>query len=503
MGNAMADKSIIIIGAGIGGLATGCYAQMNGYRTQIFEMHTQPGGVCTSWKRKGYTFDGCVHHLAGCTPGSKIYRMWEELGAMPRPIHYPEDLLCVEGTDGRRFTVYTDLDRLEQHMRGLAPADGPAIEEFIQAARRFTRFNMMEMLLARPWEMARMLPHLGLLGKWGKITLEQYAARFRDPFLRRAFPMIQYDFPDIPALIALMFISGCHNRYLGWPAGGALEFAQSIARRYRELGGELYTKARVARVLVEHGSQGDRAVGIRLEDGAEHRADVVISNADGHTTIFDMLDSQYTTDRVRAYYTTHAPERQVMSLHVGLGVARDLTREPHALVLWLPEPVNVAGETHDRLDLELFAFAPEMAPAGKTVLKAYFPTTYAYWKDLRAQGAAYAAEKQRVAETVIEQLERRFPGLSQQVEVVDVATPVTTERFVGSYRGFQAWGIPNQGFVEAISGQGLSKTLPGLDRFYMVGQWAGGLGLPNVAAMGRKVIETICKRDGRRFVASF
>ena len=44
----MTDKSIIIIGAGIAGLSAGCYGQMNGYRTQIFEMHNLPGGLCTS-----------------------------------------------------------------------------------------------------------------------------------------------------------------------------------------------------------------------------------------------------------------------------------------------------------------------------------------------------------------------------------------------------------------------------------------------------------------------
>jgi len=48
----MEQKSIIIIGAGIAGLAAGCYGQMNGYRTQIFELHYNPGGLCTSWKRK-------------------------------------------------------------------------------------------------------------------------------------------------------------------------------------------------------------------------------------------------------------------------------------------------------------------------------------------------------------------------------------------------------------------------------------------------------------------
>ena len=44
----MAQRSIIIIGAGLAGLATGCYAQMNGYQTRIFEQHTRPGGVCTA-----------------------------------------------------------------------------------------------------------------------------------------------------------------------------------------------------------------------------------------------------------------------------------------------------------------------------------------------------------------------------------------------------------------------------------------------------------------------
>ena len=55
----MTDKSIMITGAGIAGLSAGCYAQMDGYRTQIFELHNIPGGLCTAWKRQGYVCDGC------------------------------------------------------------------------------------------------------------------------------------------------------------------------------------------------------------------------------------------------------------------------------------------------------------------------------------------------------------------------------------------------------------------------------------------------------------
>jgi len=41
----MTEKSLIIIGAGLAGLSTGCYAQMNGYQSHIFEHHTVPGEV--------------------------------------------------------------------------------------------------------------------------------------------------------------------------------------------------------------------------------------------------------------------------------------------------------------------------------------------------------------------------------------------------------------------------------------------------------------------------
>ena len=75
-------KTLLIIGSGIAGLSAGCYGQMNGYRTRIFEMHDKPGGLCTSWKHNGYTIDGCLHWLVGSAPGLEISRIWEELGAV-------------------------------------------------------------------------------------------------------------------------------------------------------------------------------------------------------------------------------------------------------------------------------------------------------------------------------------------------------------------------------------------------------------------------------------
>jgi phytoene dehydrogenase-like protein len=78
----MPRESIIVIGGGVAGLATGCYAQMNGYRTRIFEMGGQAGGVCASWQRGDYTIDSCIQWLVGTRPGSTFNHVWQELGAL-------------------------------------------------------------------------------------------------------------------------------------------------------------------------------------------------------------------------------------------------------------------------------------------------------------------------------------------------------------------------------------------------------------------------------------
>lgn len=492
----MADRSIIIIGAGIAGLSAGCYAQMNGYRSQLFEMHSIPGGLCTSWQRKGYTFDGCIHHLAGASPRSGLYPLWAELGAVQeRPMVYHDYLVQVEDPTGKAFTVYTDIDRLEAHLRALAPNDGAAIDEYVRALRRFAGLDLLALPVAGARDVIRLLPRAPALVKWMRTTLEQYAARFNDPFLRRAFPTIQYDFGEIPVLIHLNFVVGCQDRTLGWPLGGSRPFAEAIARRYTDLGGELHLRSPVHKILVRN----DRAVGVRLEDGSEHAADRVISAADGHATVYDMLDGRYTDGKIDAYYAT-PPDRQDMNMHVSFGVARDMSGEPHALTFFLEEPVTLLDKERDRISVEIFNFDPSMAPAGKTALKVLLDARYSHWNELRQDPARYSAAKQEVAEQVIDLLEQRFPGIKGQVEVTDVATPVTIERFTGNWHGAQAWMAEGGGVMDMIRGR--TKTLPGLENFYMAGQWAGGIGLSTAAIQGRKAIRTICKRDGRRFATS-
>ncbi len=496
------DKSIIIIGAGIAGLSAGCYGQMNGYKTRIFEMHTTPGGLCTAWKRRGYLIDGCIHWLTGSSPGNSFYRLWEEVGAVQgRTMVDPENFIRIEGKEGKVFIVYTDLHRLEQHMKELAPEDKDIIEEFINAALICTRLDMpIEKApeLYSPIDglkmMFTMFPYLRLMRKWGKISLTDFAQRFKNPFLREVFPLVQ-DVPDFPIIGLLTTLAFLHNKAAGYPLGGSLEFARGIERRYLDLGGEVHYKSPIAKILVGN----DRAVGVQLADGSEHHSDIVISAADGRSTIFDMLEGKYVSEEIQGYYD----KLPIFSplIYISLGVAHSFDESHTAAGINFPldEPVTIARQELKRLPVHIYNFDPTLAPEGKTLLTVMIDSDYEYWKKLSEDSERYRAEKEQIADQVVALLDRRFPGLAKQVEMRDVATPLTFERYTGNWQGtYEGWLLSTKTLNVRMS-----KTLPGLNNFYMAGHWVmPGGGLPTGIMAGRYVTQIICKNDKKKFVTS-
>jgi phytoene dehydrogenase-like protein len=237
---------------------------------------------------------------------------------------------------------------------------------------------------------------------------------------------------------------------------------------------------------------------VRLAEGTEHRAGDVISAADGHATIFGLLEGRYAGPAIRRAYRIQPIFRPLVQ--VSLGVARDLSAEPHALTFPLPTPAAIAGEFRESLTVRHYGYDPTLAPSGKSVLEVQLETDYDLWSGLARNRGQYEGEKDRIAEAVVEALDQRFPGLSQEVEALDVATPMTWERITGNWRGaYEAW-LPTRGNLMSNLRGGIRTTLPGLERFFMTGQWVSGGGLPSVAPAARGLVKAICKRDGRRFV---
>jgi phytoene dehydrogenase-like protein len=123
------------------------------------------------------------------------------------------------------------------------------------------------------------------------MNVQSFCSRLKSRALAEALGALyggEGSMPDFPVSGLIMMLGFMHKRCCGYPIGGSLEFARAIERRYRELGGRIRYNARVERILVEE----DRAVGLVCA-GQEHRAEEVISCADGHATLFDMLGGRY------------------------------------------------------------------------------------------------------------------------------------------------------------------------------------------------------------------
>lgn len=492
-------ESVIIIGAGMGGLAAGIYGRLNGFKTKIFESHSLPGGQCASWKRDGFTFDACIHHLFGCAPASKLYGLWQELGAMPREMVKPAECVSVLSPDGRLFRDYYDLEKLEAHLIELAPADSGVIKDYIRGIKAFTKDDVLsELMLGSTTARYKALASMLGRAKWLMPTMEKFGRRFTDPFLRKAFPLLVYSNPTVPLFIHLVRHAYGMSDALQWPVGGALRFALSIEKRYKGLGGEVEYNSRVEKILVENG----RAVGVKLVDGSEHRADAVISNADGRKTIMNLLDGKFIDDKVRKECAEPADET-AWSAHVFLGVKRDLSAEPSALIMLLENPVEIAGHMCDSLEMQIYGFDKTMAPEGKGVIKVELFSKYSRWKALAGDRKKYGEEKSRTCVQVVDILETHFHGIRDQVETVDVPTQLTWERYMGGTHGFANMPNKKASIWSGIRGAGGEMTLPGLSRFYFVGVWSSMAGsLFGNALSGKRAIQALCRQAGKEFQTS-
>jgi phytoene dehydrogenase-like protein len=501
----MAEKSILIIGAGIAGLSAGCYARMNGYSVWILEQDTRPGGLCTSWERKGYTVHGNMAFLGGSGPGVGFYRIWQDLGVVPamRMVDF-EYFLVVEGREGETFFVHTDIDRLERHMKELAPEDQALIEDFVRGIRVFAEYELpMEKApeLLRPADKLKLIftkfPLIRTMNRWKNISVGDLAARFKNPLLRAAFEEFKLLFSDnLPAAFIQLSVAWSHKKAFGYPVGGGLEFARTIERRFLELGGEIQYRSRVTQIIVKN----NQAVGVRTEDGKEFPADYVISAADGRRTIFDWLGGKYVNEKIQGYYRSLPVASS--AILVALGVARSFPEIPWSAAGWiyyLDEPIMIGGKEFRSLRPMIYNFDPSLAPPGKTFIRLFLPADYAYWDCLRQEPGRYQEEKEKIAQTIIFLLDQRYPGLAQRVEMWDVATPLTFERYSGNWQGsIIGWDVTKETMAMVMS-----KTLPGLRNFYMAGQWVSpGGGIPVVAACGRNVIQLIARQDRRAFVSA-
>ncbi|GAH42418.1 unnamed protein product, partial [marine sediment metagenome] len=224
------------------------------------------------------------------------------------------------------------------------------------------------------------------------------------------------------------------------------------------------------------------------------------SAADGHYTIFKMLEGKYINKKIRKLYSEHPMWPSLVLVY--LGVSRTFENEPSQIDLSLKKALVVDEQSKlDTIPITIYNFDPTLAAKGKTCLRVILTTdNYQYWNGLRKNNKQkYNQEKDRISKEVVEILDQRLGNIKNNIDVIDVATPATFSRYTNNWKGStQGWE-----WTPGLIPEFIKKELPGLKNFYLIGQWVEpGGGVPTAAMSGRNVTQIICKRDKKPFVTT-
>ena len=502
---------ISIIGAGVSGLSVGCYLQMNGFETEIFEKQSHPGGLCTSWERGDYTFDGCIHWLLGSNNSSPFYRLWSELVDMKSVAFINHEVRVeIELKENRDrygnkvFHLYTDINRLEAYLLELAPEDEVSIRSLVKSMRVMQKYEMPPMIDNIPalqsWRkkmaMVKYLPFVLLYQKWKNVTNYSFARELTNPFLKEAFELL-FDGEEFKLLIITMPLSFFDRKGAGYPVGGSYRFAKRIADKYIALGGKIHYNHPVKKILTD----GKTAKGILLNNDTAIYSDITISAADWHYTVFEALDGKFVNKKLLALASHKKLQLYPSVFMISLGVSRTFKEYPHLFRFPLDNAITSPdGTSYTRIESHIYHYDPTLAPEGKTIIVLSLYTRNGdYWINLRdTDREEYIRRKNQLAGEIIARLDEKINGVKQAIEVIDIATPATYHRYTNNWKGsVQGW-FPDR---DLLSSSPVGISLPGLSNFYYCSHWSvPGGGLPVAIKTGRDLSQIICLRYKKSFL---
>jgi len=480
-------KNVIVIGAGIAGLSAAIYAQRSGFNVTICEQHTMAGGMCTGWKRKGYLFEGSVHWLPGTNPDTDLYQLWKETGALHDGVKIIlRNVFHAVEWEGQIINLYRDLGETVAQLQALSPEDGKLLRRLVSDVKSFSGMQMpiydikgVKAQYPRSLSfgtLLKMLPVLPKLWRWSRTTCKAYAEQYKHPAIRRLFRFL----PDKRSMTSLIAILATLNKGDGgYPKGGSLDMIERMTKTFDALGGRLLLNTRVKKVNIENGS----VTGVTLENGIL-AADAVIVTQETMAAVDQLFDTPLNERWLRQLCKNTKPAVCTF-VCVGLGV--ELKQIPS----WeLTEPIVFAGITIPKIGFDNYAEYEGYAPEGCTTLTAVLTgDTYDFWKQAKEDNR-YEDEKRNLANQISRVICERYPQAEGHIDVIDIATPLTYERYTGAYHG--SWmSIIGVGDKMKIY-PGFLKSVKGL---YFAGhRLMNPGGLPVAIHSGRKAAQLVCRQ---------
>jgi all-trans-retinol 13,14-reductase len=446
----------LVIGSGIGGLTTAALLSELGWRVAVLEQHYTAGGATHSYDRAGYEWDVGVHYIGDMGTQTTVRRLMDfltqgNLHWAPMDAHYDRFFI-----GDNVYDAVAGREAFRDNLVGYFPREAAAIDRYLTLLSEVSR-GMRTFALDRtlpPWAAAIAGPFLRsrLPKSFDRTTWEVLSELTQDPELiavltgqwgDMGLPPRRSSFV-IQALIARHYLHGGF-----YPVGGAWRIADTIIPRIRATGGEVFTYARVAEVLVRDG----RACGVRMDDGHEIEARCVISDAGAINTFARLLPHDVSR---AAGYDTLLPKVKPSIGHLGVYIGLDAT----AAELGLPKtnywiyPNNDYDGALAKFEADPTGPFPvvylsfpsakdpdfERRHPGKATIEIVAPAPYEIFerwagKTWGKRGDDYDALKQSYGERLLEHLYARVPQVRGRIDYWEVSTPLSMQWFCGWERG--------------------------------------------------------------------
>jgi phytoene dehydrogenase-like protein len=453
------DFDLIVIGSGMGGLTVASLmTQLKGWRVLVLERHFKLGGFTHSFARPGgRTWDVGLHYVGGMDSAEPTRQMFDLITAgrvqWTKMVSPFEKFVYPDFT----FEVPDSEEKYREALTARFPQERRAIETYfkdLHAAARWFGARIMEQ--AMPASAGRLLRFvtrrrepLALM-----TTAEYLDGRFCDPKLKAVLVSQWGDYGLPPSESAFAIHALVVGSYLGggyYPVGGAGTIAKSVERIVDANGGRCLVNHPVNEILVSQGS----AVGVRTTSSGsaqEFFAPVVVSDAGAYTTFCHLIPPGVPVP-FREDLERRAAGHGFVTLYLAFKenpATLGFKGENH----WIYDGYDHDALFHDRdgvlegrpraCYLSLQSLKDPAATAHTAEIIAFLDyEAVEAWKDepWRNRGAEYEVLKRRVAEGLLEFVDRRYPGFQSLVDYCEVSTPLTVEKFTGHLHG-SVYGIP-------------------------------------------------------------
>jgi phytoene dehydrogenase-like protein/AcrR family transcriptional regulator len=490
-------KKIAVIGGGISGLSAGIHARLQGFEVEIYESHNNVGGECTSWHRKGYNIDGCIHWLIGSKPGTAVRNLWETCGALSSAIGVVnhEHVISCQDEEGQIYHLYSDLHKMINELLRISPVDKKEIKRLARIVNAFRRLQMPvepEEIMSLRAKIRMILPVL-FIWKYLKFSMNistaDYIKRFKSPIIRNLLSGVV---PNVLVANALFFtLAARTDGDGGFPLGGSLHFAQRMQQRFESLGGKIFLESKVEKIIIKN----NKAVGIQISEEINPRIfDYIVPAVDAHTLLYRLLEGKYSVPYFERRFADSVKYPVVSATLVAIGVKTSLAHRPHSLIVKPKQPVIVNGAEHPFLMLNHYACDPSLAPKGHTLVEFMLcDFSYDKWNAMRKQSEDdYQAEKQRIGELMLAELEQNYPETANKTNLLDVTTPLTYSRYCNAYKGAYMSFLSTAGTTP----KNHKGVIDGIDNLYIAGQWVfPDGGLPVAMLAGKFAIQRIIRHE--------